>query len=486
MSEAATRTPTAQGFDLQTILGTFNLPSFALDADGTVIAWDSQIADLLGVSADEIVGETDLGHRLYETKTRRTLAEKVVEDPHDAHVIHDGVELADEEYALLSSDSGNVYEDKSTLRGRDIWFIAAPIFDDELAGVVEIVQDIADSARHQRELEELFDTLIGTMEAYERGNFDATVDFDAEDTVLGDEFLRIIDSVEEMGTQIEGLIREIETDVAELDRAADDVATSAQHINDLTSEQAADIDQISSEVSNLSATIEEVASTADQVEQTSTRAEKLATRGSESAQEAMTVMETVGDSAHDVADDVDTLQGRMAEIDEIVEVINDLAEQTNILALNASIEAARAGEAGEGFAVVADEVKSLAEESQDHASEIEEMVAEIRSETERTVSNLQETTERVDDGVDQVEEAMARFEDIVEAVTEASEGITQVAEATDDQAASAEEIASMIDQAVGKADTVSEEVEDIVASTEEQAGMVSEINSSVADLTSDT
>ena len=488
MSGATTRQSTAQAFDLQSVLEAFNLPSFALDASGTVVAWDRQIADLLGVPADDIVGERELGSQVYADETKLTLAEKVLEAPAETHVAYEDVELADEEYALLSSEAGNVYEDKSTLRGRDIWFIAAPIFADDgdgLTGVIEIVQDISESARHQRELEELFDALIETMSAYETGTFDATVEFDTAETILEDGFLRIIDNVDRMGARIEALIEEIEVDIAELDRAADDVATSAQQINDLTSEQADDITRISSEVSNLSATVEEVASTAEQVAETSTRAERLADRGSDSAREAMTVMETVGDSADDVADDVDALRGRMAEIDEIVDVINDLAEQTNILALNASIEAARAGEAGEGFAVVADEVKSLAERSQNHAGEIEEMVTEIRSETDRTMSNLQETTDRLDGGVDQVEEAMARFEDIAEAVTEASDGIAQVADATDEQAASAEEIASMVDQAASKADTVSDSVADIVASTEEQAAMVSEIDGSVSELTSD-
>ena len=202
MSETVSAPATTQKFGLQIVLDTVNLPSFALDPDGTVIAWDSQIADLLDVPRDEILGKQDLGYQLYEEETRRTLAEKVVDHPRDAHTRFDDIDVADEEYALLSGGETPVYEDKSTLRGQDIWFIATPVYEGgEFLGVIEIVQDITDSARHQRELETLFDSVIETMEMFERGSFDATVTFDRDDTILEEGFLRIIDSVEEMAKE---------------------------------------------------------------------------------------------------------------------------------------------------------------------------------------------------------------------------------------------------------------------------------------------
>jgi methyl-accepting chemotaxis protein len=80
----------------------------------------------------------------------------------------------------------------------------------------------------------------------------------------------------------------------------------------------------------------------------------------------------------------------MEGITGVVETINGFARQTNLLALNAAVEAARAQESGRGFALVAQEIRKLAVGASGAIKEIDQLLNDGRQQVDALSSTAED------------------------------------------------------------------------------------------------
>ena len=289
-------------------------------------------------------------------------------------------------------------------------------------------------------------------------------------------------SIQDIADEVAASSDVIAGSTEEIEQASEQVAGSVEETSHGADTQSENLRQAAGEMNDMSATIEEIASSADEVTSTAETAVERSEMGQEYAVEATEEINAIETQADDAVGQVKTLDAKMEEIGDVVDLITGIAEQTNILALNASIEAARAGEAGEGFAVVADEIKSLAQDVSDATTDIEKQIAMVQSTAGETVDGIETMRTRVERGSETIEETIEMFDGIATAVDDAEAGIQEISDATEDQAASSEEVVAMVDEVSSVSDQTAAEASDVSAATEEQTASISEVSTNVQQL----
>jgi methyl-accepting chemotaxis protein len=228
-----------------------------------------------------------------------------------------------------------------------------------------------------------------------------------------------------LGNSIQTMIEELNEIFSEINETAEHVSAEAREIADESQSLAQGSTEQTAEIHELSSTISDIAKqtkiNTEQAENAATLSEavkKTAQKGSEQMSDMIQAVRDINDASN--------------EIQKVIKVIDDIAFQTNILALNAAVEAARAGQHGKGFAVVAEEVRSLAAKS-----------AEAASDTGTLIENSMEKAKL---GVKIAEETSVSLSEIVTGINESSVIVKDIAESSQESRASIDRINHGIDQ----------------------------------------
>ena len=257
----------------------------------------------------------------------------------------------------------------------------------------------------------------------------------------------LTEATREFENQIGGIIQVVSNAINQLQASSTSMANVAARTSDQTQTVAHASEEASTNVQTVSTAADELTSAIREI--------------SQQVAESSSVSRVAVSEAKNSHESVKGLVASVAQISEVIELINDIAEQTNLLALNATIEAARAGDAGKGFSVVAAEVKNLATQTAKATEQISSQIAAIQASTDAAAASI-----------DGIGETISQIDEIAVAISSAIE----------EQSAATNEIARNIEQASVGTQEVSSNIVHVKEGATEVGSAADDIESSTCEL----
>ena len=335
--------------------------------------------------------------------------------------------------------------------------------------------------------------ILGKMKRVEEGDLTQRIKISR-----GDEIGELAQGFNEMTSNMEGAIKELNMLVGHLGGASSNMKSGASAASEATGQIVIAVESMADEIAhqahssqNAYVSMQELVESIGEVNDDVNAASEISGDVSMDAKDGEVAMENMASQMRAIEQKISDLSATMKDLEnnsmnimDVITLINSIAKQTNLLALNASIEAARAGEYGKGFSVVAEEVKSLAQESSSAAERVESLIKETGMHVQEAAAVMEAGLREVRSGMAVAEESSNSFNKIISGVEDINDRFVHIKTITSDMNSKSEGVQDIVREISSGAQQSNSSTEEILASSEEQSATIVEFEKLSEDLES--
>ena len=236
-------------------------------------------------------------------------------------------------------------------------------------------------------------------------------------------------------------------------------------------------------VKEIVATMEDNTALSEDISQKIKEVSGVATKTSSEVTEGVSYIEEnvkqlleIAETNQNTISGIKALGDKIANIWDIVTLINSVADQAKIIAFNAELEASSAGEAGRNFHIVATEIRRLADGIIDGTKEIKERITEIQKSSDNLILASENGTEKIQDGVESAKSLEERFANIRQASESTADSAEKITTIIKQQAVASEQILLTLRQISAGVENFSSATEHISQVSENLKGIASALS----------